>query len=113
MPVLLAVGHGRDQVFISFYPCLGEVLADLGLPICCLVLAQAKALLQIVADFSHDLLSPFGQIESRAGSKTQQCICQGHWNEDAGIENSREGCCHSSWPPSGNLFFSYKPVSKA
>src|SRR6266481_1983231 len=71
------------------------------------------SLTRLIFHFSHDPLNPFGQIESRAGSKTQQCICQGHWNEDAGIENSREGCCHSSWPPSGNLFFSYKPVSKA
>src|SRR5436305_6753386 len=113
MAIFLVVGHRGNQLLISLHPCVGKMPPDLTLPVSRLLGTEAEVFLQIVIDFSHDLVGPFWQVELRPRSEAQECIRQWHWNQNAGIKNNRRIRRHSSWPPSGNLFFSYSPVSKA
>src|SRR5580704_2001836 len=74
---------------------------------------EAEGLSKSAGNLPHDLIGPFRQKETGASGEPEKGVGQGHWDHDAGIQDYRKSTPHSSVPPLGNTFHSYKPASNA
>ena len=105
--------HRGSQIFIVLDPRLWKMLPDFALAVHGFSIREAEGLLKSAGNFRHNLIRPSRQKETWASSQPKECVSQGHWNEDAGIEDYGTSTLHSSVPPSGNTFRSYKPALNA
>src|SRR5260370_41086964 len=113
MAVLRVVGHCGNQVFIAIYPRFRKMSPDFALAVHGLLSREAEVLLKSSGDFYHDLIGPSRQVETWAGSKPKQRVSQWHGDKHTRIQDNGTITLHSSVPPSGNTFRSYKPASNA
>src|ERR1035437_2988112 len=113
MAVLGVVRHRGNQVLIAVDPRFQEMPPNFAFAVDGLLGRETKILLESSAYFYHDLIRPFRQIETWACGKAKQCVCQRHGDRDTRIQQNGNVALHSSEPPFGNTFRSYKPASNA
>ena len=71
-----------------------EVAPDFTFSVGDLLIRQPEVLRQVPVHFGHDFVGPLWMVQSSPAGKPQQSIGQGHWDENAGIQDDSEVCSH-------------------
>ena len=79
---------------MAFHPRFREVAPDFTLPVGDLLIRQAELLREVPVHFGHDLIGPLWMVQSPPAGQPQQGVGQGHWDENAGIQDDFEVRSH-------------------
>ena len=113
MAVVRVVCHRGNQIFIVLDPRFWKMLPDFALAAHGFLVREAEGLAKSAGYLRHDSGRPFRQKETWASSKPEERVSLRDWDQNAGIQDYGTSTLHSSMPPLGNIFRSYKPASNA